>query len=108
MDTLQDVSLVAATVIMGLMAGVFGLYSNTIMPGLRTTDDRTFVGSFQAVDRAIINPLFMACFLGALALTALAGASGSVTTRARCWVGSSACSSSTCWWWARRSPSTSP
>jgi uncharacterized membrane protein len=73
-DTVQDVSLVAATVVMGLMAGVFAIYSNAIMPGLRRTDDRTFVDSFQQVDRAIINPLFMTCFLGALALTALAGA----------------------------------
>ena len=30
----QDVTLVAATVTMGLMAGVFGLYAHTIMPGL--------------------------------------------------------------------------
>jgi len=58
---------------MGLMAGVFGLYTHTIMPGLRRTDDRTFVGAFQAIDRAIINPWFLGGgFLGALVLTALA------------------------------------
>jgi uncharacterized membrane protein len=51
---------------MGLMAGVFGLYANTIMPGLRSADDRTFVAAFQSIDRAIINPLFMATFVGAL------------------------------------------
>jgi uncharacterized membrane protein len=54
------------------MAGVFGLYTHTIMPGLRRTDDRTFVGAFQAMDRAIINPWFMASFLGALVLSGLA------------------------------------
>jgi uncharacterized membrane protein len=54
------------------MAGVFGIYSNAIMPGLRRTDDRTFVTAFQSIDRAIINPAFMATFLGALVLTALA------------------------------------
>ena len=42
------------------------------MPGLRRTDDRTFVAAFQSIDRAIINPAFMATFVGALALTALA------------------------------------
>jgi uncharacterized membrane protein len=64
--------LLAATLAMGLMAGVFGLYAHTIMRGLGKTDDRTFVGAFQATDRAIINPLFMLTFLGALALTAVA------------------------------------
>jgi uncharacterized membrane protein len=44
------------------------------MPGLKKTDDRTFVGAFQAIDRAIINPWFMAGgFLGALVFTLLAG-----------------------------------
>jgi uncharacterized membrane protein len=73
MDALRAVSLMAATVTMGLVAGVFGLYTHTIMPGLATTDDRTFVGAFQAIDRAIINPWFMAGgFLGALVFTAVA------------------------------------
>lgn len=62
--------LAAATLAMGLMAGVFGLYAHTIMRGLGNTDDHTFVAAFQAIDRAIINPVFMPTFLGALALTA--------------------------------------
>jgi uncharacterized membrane protein len=72
MDALSGVVLIAATTTMGLMAGVFGLYTHTVMPGLRRTDDRTFVGSFQAIDRAIINPWFLASYLGALILTAAA------------------------------------
>jgi uncharacterized membrane protein len=64
-------SLVAATITVGLMAGVFGLYAH-IMPGLGRTDDRTFVGAFQSVDRAVINPLFLATFVGALVFTLLA------------------------------------
>jgi uncharacterized membrane protein len=64
--------LVLATMAVGLMAGVFGLYAHTIMRGLGKTDDRTFIGAFQAIDRAIINPLFMLTFLGALALTGVA------------------------------------
>jgi uncharacterized membrane protein len=71
-DVLREAVLIAATLTTGLMAGVFGIYSNAIMPGLRRTDDRTFVAAFQSIDRAIINPAFMATFLGALALTALA------------------------------------
>lgn len=72
MDFLEGASLVAATMTTGLVAGVFGLYAHTIMPGLRRTDDRTFVGAFQAIDRAIINPLFMLAFFGALIFTGLA------------------------------------
>jgi uncharacterized membrane protein len=74
MDVLQGASLLAATMAMGLMAGVFWIYGNAIMPGLRRTDDRTFVGAFQSIDRAIINPLFMAAFFGALLLTGAAAA----------------------------------
>jgi uncharacterized membrane protein len=70
----QGAALTAATMTTGLMAGVFGLYAHAIMPGLGETDDRTFVGAFQAVDRAIINPLFMLWFVGALAFSALAAA----------------------------------
>lgn len=69
---LQGATLVAATMTMGFMAGVFGLYAHTIMPGLGRTDDRTFVGAFQAIDRAIINPWFLPAFVGALLFTGLA------------------------------------
>ena len=70
---LKSLILLGATLTMGLAAGVFALYAHTIMPALKTTDDRTFVASFQALDRAIINPWFMAGgFVGALVLTALA------------------------------------
>jgi uncharacterized membrane protein len=69
------VALVAATLTMGLVAGVFVFYAHTVMPGLGRTDDRTFVAGFQALDRAIINPWFMATgFLGALVFTTVAAA----------------------------------
>ena len=73
MELLGGAALVAATITMGLVAGVFVLYAHTIMPGLRRTDDRIFVAAFQAIDRAIINPWFLVSFLGALVLTGLAG-----------------------------------
>jgi uncharacterized membrane protein len=71
-NVLQGAALTAATIATGLMAGVFWLYAHTIMPGLGRTDDRTFVGAFQAIDRAIINPWFLPAFFGALVLTGLA------------------------------------
>jgi uncharacterized membrane protein len=70
MTTLRVVSLLGATITMGLVAGVFAVFAHTIMPGLRQTDDRTFVAAFQSIDRAIINPWFMVtAFVGALAFT---------------------------------------
>jgi uncharacterized membrane protein len=74
MELLRGVALLVATISTGLMAGVFGLYAHTIMPGLGETDDRTFVGAFQEIDKAIINPLLLATLFGALAFTALATA----------------------------------
>jgi uncharacterized membrane protein len=75
MTSLRTVSMLGATLTMGLVAGVFALYAHTVMPGLKTTDDRTFVAAFQSLDRAILNPWFMAGgFLGALLLTILAAA----------------------------------
>jgi uncharacterized membrane protein len=73
MDGLRTGSLLVATVSMGLVAGVFTLYAHTIMPGLGRTDDRTFVGAFQSIDRAIINPWFLGGgFFGALVFTGVA------------------------------------
>jgi uncharacterized membrane protein len=63
--------LLGTTLTTGLVTGAFAVYAHTIMPGLKATDDRTFVGAFQALDRAIINPWFMAGgFLGSFVLTA--------------------------------------
>jgi uncharacterized membrane protein len=73
MDFLRTPSLLGATLTMGLVTGAFALYAHAIMPGLKTTDDRTFVLAFQSIDRAIINPWFMlGGFGGALVLTAIA------------------------------------
>jgi uncharacterized membrane protein len=74
MQLISGAVLAAATLTTGLVAGVFGLYAHTIMPGLRHADDKTFVGAFQSIDKAIINPWFMAAFFGALVLTGLAAA----------------------------------
>jgi uncharacterized membrane protein len=68
-EMLRGLVLLVATMTTGLVAGTFALYAHTVMPGLRTTDDRTFVGAFQALDRAIINPWFMGGgFLGSAVL----------------------------------------
>jgi uncharacterized membrane protein len=61
----------AATVATGLMAGVYFIYAVAIMPGLRRLDDTGFVAAFQATDRAIINPTFLAAFFAPTALSAI-------------------------------------
>jgi uncharacterized membrane protein len=73
MDTVGTLSLILATLTMGLVTGAFVVFWHTIMPGLATTDDRTFVGAFQSIDKAIINPWFMISgFAGALIFTLIA------------------------------------
>jgi uncharacterized membrane protein len=73
MDTVRTLSLVLAILTMGLVTGAFVIFWHTIMPGPATTDDRTFVGAFQAIDKAIVNPWFMMTgFVGALICTLVA------------------------------------
>jgi uncharacterized membrane protein len=85
-DAVRAVTLVGATITMGLGAGVFALYAHTIMPGLQNTDDRTFVGAFQAIDRAIINPWFMASAFVGPALLAIAATIANLGRPALPWV----------------------
>jgi uncharacterized membrane protein len=85
-DAVRAVTLVGATITMGLGAGAFALYAHTIMPGLHNTDDRTFVGAFQAMDRAIINPWFMASAFVGPALLAIAATIANLGRPALPWV----------------------
>lgn len=72
MDVLQGIALMAATITMGIGAGVYLLYVFAIMPGLSKTDDRTFVGAFQQIDTAIVGPFLLVFFIGPLGLAVLA------------------------------------
>ncbi|MPZ53924.1 MAG: DUF1772 domain-containing protein [Acidimicrobiia bacterium] len=47
----QTVVLFVATLVAGTLAGFFLTYAYTIMPGLDTVDDRTFVAAFQGLER---------------------------------------------------------
>ncbi len=69
---LRTVALGGATLVTGLMAGLFFAYSCSVMPGLAATDDRTFAGTMQWINRRILNGWFLAAFLGAVLLIALA------------------------------------
>jgi uncharacterized membrane protein len=65
--------LAAATITTGIAAGVYQLYAFAVMPGLRRTDDRTFVGAFQQIDTAIVGPYLLVFFVGPLLLAGVAG-----------------------------------
>lgn len=54
--------------ITGIIAGLFFSWSVSVMPGLRRVSDREFISAMQAMNRAIQNPLFLTCFMGALIL----------------------------------------
>lgn len=47
----RTVVLLVAMLSAGVGTGFFLTYAYTIMPGLATTDDRTFVGAFQGLER---------------------------------------------------------
>ena len=69
-ETLRTATLLTATITLGLMAGLFYAYAGSVLPGLRTADDRTTVEVMQRFNAAIQNGLFGLLFLGALAATA--------------------------------------
>ncbi|WP_446217810.1 hypothetical protein [Micromonospora sp. IBHARD004] len=82
MTLLRTAVLAGATLATGLMAGRFFAYSCWVMPGLAATDDRSFVGTMQWINRRILNGWFLAAFLGAVLLFALAVALiGALLTR---------------------------
>lgn len=58
----------AARVLAGLLAGVYVGFVVGVMPALRGVDDRTFVDVMQRINVSIVNPVFVAIFLGAPAL----------------------------------------
>jgi uncharacterized membrane protein len=71
-DLLRSSSLVAATLAMGLAAGLFYTFAIAVMPGLGRSDDRTFVEAMQQMNEAILNGWFALSFGGALVLTGAA------------------------------------
>ena len=73
--------LLSAAVTTGLQAGTYYTWASGVMPELVRLDDRTFVHAMQQMSRAIVNPVFMASFLGAPLLAAAAGVASSATAR---------------------------
>lgn len=60
-----DAVLIASTVLMGLIAGVYYCFTCAIMPALAGADDRAFIDFLQRVNAKIENPVFFLSFYGA-------------------------------------------
>ncbi|GAB3719770.1 DUF1772 domain-containing protein [Nocardiopsis oceani] len=56
---------ILAAVLSGLFAGLFLTFSMAVMPGLARTGDRVMVEAMQAMNSAILSPLFALVFVGA-------------------------------------------
>jgi uncharacterized membrane protein len=85
LEAVRSPLLLLAAVATGLQAGTYYTWASGVMPGLaRVEDDRTFVHVMQQLNVAIVNPVFLATFIGApvLCLAAIAVADGP----ARPWV----------------------
>ncbi|HUG83942.1 MAG TPA: anthrone oxygenase family protein [Euzebya sp.] len=79
--------LLAATVSTGLLSGLLTAFSAAVMPGLSQADDDAFVTVMAGINQRIINPVFIALFLGSLAWPVVVLVQGEETaTGARGWV----------------------
>jgi len=72
MRTLQLLALLASTLSVGMMAGLFTGFSYAVMPGLKILDDRSWVAAMQHINKVILNGWFMTAFMGAVLFTAAA------------------------------------
>jgi len=60
---MKTILLIVAIVSTGLMAGIFFTWTNAVKPGIGTLDDINYMKAFQAMNRAILNPLFYMAFI---------------------------------------------
>lgn len=74
MTASRTVTLLAATLAAGLNAGLFYTYFFSVMPGLGSADDRTFVSAMQWLNVRILNGWFALAFVGTPVLIVLAAA----------------------------------
>ncbi|NKI31817.1 DUF1772 domain-containing protein [Croceivirga thetidis] len=62
--TTSNLSLFAATLLIGLTAGLCFTWGNAVTPGIGQLDDLGYLQSFQKMNRSIENPLFFMVFIG--------------------------------------------
>ncbi len=62
--SIKTLVLLMSILLTGLTAGLCFTWSNAVTPGIGKLDNLAFLQAFQAMNRAIINPLFLIVFLG--------------------------------------------
>lgn len=66
MMNMSTLILLVATTTTALIAGLFYGYSCSVNIGLGRLTDQEYLAAMQSINRAILNPLFFASFLGTL------------------------------------------
>ncbi|WP_433087330.1 DUF1772 domain-containing protein [Dactylosporangium sp. CA-052675] len=69
MELVRVVTLVFATLTMGLIAGLFYAYACSVMLALGRTEDRVFIDVMQRINSSIQNGWFALSFMGAVLFT---------------------------------------
>ena len=64
MPTLINILLVITATTTGLIAGLFYTWSCSVNLGLARLPDATYIAVMQAINKAILNPVFFISFLG--------------------------------------------
>lgn len=70
--TLSNITLALAAITTALIAGLFYSYSCSVNPGLQRLPDAGYISAMQAINKAILNPVFFLTFMGTLVLLPLA------------------------------------
>lgn len=67
----ETIILILATLASGLIAGLFYAWTISVTPGLKRIGDEHYLRAFQAMNRAILNPVFFIFFFGLVILLPL-------------------------------------
>ena len=80
LEHMDEVALIGARTLNGLLAGIYLAFLVAVMPALHGQSDSVFVTVMNRVNVVIVNPVFLAVFLGAplLALLRLRADHGAV------------------------------
>lgn len=70
--TFENTILVVGGTLMGLLAGLFSVFSFAIVPALRSLNAKQHLAAMQAINVKIVNAVFLIIFLGPSVLLPLA------------------------------------
>lgn len=68
---MNAITLIVTTLSLGLMAGLFYAWSISVTAGLAKVGDEHYLRAFQAMNRAILQPIFFVFFFGPIILLPL-------------------------------------